>query len=203
MRSKGYLRGYKRPVFLWSLHLKNKKTRPQARSFTVLVWSGYSLFSVTRLDFQTLGLSPPTRDVGHPTLMSMDFRWGWPHVWVGGNYEARGETHGMGDLQGMQWDKPQLVHLSPTFPKHPRTCTTHPLRPRKKTLLPHDVNAPTRQLISPPSLPESGHQWPAQTQSWAWATMWEQTWMTHQHTNDGDNDVLGGHCQAASSAWPF
>ena len=55
---KGYLRGYKRPVhfniFFQSLHLKNEKTRLQVWSFVVLVWSGYGLFPVTRLDFQTL-----------------------------------------------------------------------------------------------------------------------------------------------------
>ena len=61
------------------------------------------------------------RVVGHPTLMSTDFGWAWPHVWVGGSYEAREETHGMGDLQGMQRDEPQLIRLSPTSPKHLRT----------------------------------------------------------------------------------
>ena len=40
--------------FLQSLDFKNKKTRPQVRSFAVLVRSGYGLFPVMRPDFQIL-----------------------------------------------------------------------------------------------------------------------------------------------------
>ena len=68
----------------------------------VLILISSPLSSPTRKLAATRPLSAPMRDVGHPTLMSMDFGWAWPHVWVGGSYEARGETHGMGDLQGMQ-----------------------------------------------------------------------------------------------------
>ena len=97
----------------------------------------------------------------------------------------------------------QTTVCSPlTFPKTPQDTYHPPTYTSKKTPLPHDVNASTQQLVSPPSLPESGCWWPAWTQPWARATTQEQTWMTHQHTNNGDNDVLGGHCQAALSAQP-
>jgi len=70
---KGYLEGYKRPVFLRSLHLKNEKTGPVLQSFAVLVWSGYGLFLVLRLDFQTL-------EVTKIYLSTLDFQFALSHL---------------------------------------------------------------------------------------------------------------------------
>jgi hypothetical protein len=81
----------------------------------------------------------------------------------------------------------------------------------QKTLLPHDINAPTQpQLISPASLPENARQAnPSRfNQGYLTLALMASTKLTmslsnmrtdvndkHQSTNDGDDDVLGGHCR--------
>jgi len=101
------------------------------------------------------------------------------------------------------------------FPCHLLTSKTRqdtycPLTPHKKTLLPHNVNALTQpQLTSPPTLPENAHQANPSRFNHQYLTLALMANMNstmslsnartdandkHQHTNNSNNDVLGGHC---------